>query len=80
MFDKFILAFDVNGLHFHSWFFISSIDVMSYNPFNVTFTTNKLMRPNYVDWKRNLDIALILEDLKWVTQDFAPSDPNEHSM
>ena len=52
---------------------------MSYNPINLILTTNKLTGPNYVDWKRNLDIVLTLKELKWVTQEIAPSTPNEHS-
>ena len=49
---------------------------MSYKPINLILTTNKLIRPNYMDWKMNLDIVLTLEELKWVTQDIAL---NEHS-
>ena len=52
---------------------------MSYNLINLILTTNKLTRPNYVDWKRNLDIVLTSKELKWVTQELAPSPPNEHS-
>ena len=52
---------------------------MSYNPINLILTTNKLTRPNYVDWKRNLDIVLTFEELNWVTQETTPSTPNEHS-
>ena len=40
---------------------------MSYNPINLILTTNKLSGPNYMDWKRNLDRVLTLEELKWVT-------------
>ena len=32
-----------------------------------------------MDWKRNLDIVLTSEELKWVTQEIAPFTPNEHS-
>ena len=52
---------------------------MSYNPINLILTTNKLIRPNYVDQKRNLDIVLTSEELKWVTSEIAPCTPNEHS-
>ena len=52
---------------------------MSYNLINLILTTNKLTRPNYVDWKRNLDIVLTSKELKCVTQELAPSPPNEHS-
>ena len=52
---------------------------MSYNPINLILTTDKLIEPNYVDWKKNLDIVLTLEELKWVTQEIGSSTPNEHS-
>ena len=42
---------------------------MSYNPINHIVTTNKLTEPNYMDWKRNLDIVLTSKELKWVTQE-----------
>ena len=42
---------------------------MSYNPINHILSTNKLIGPNYMDWKRNLDIELTLKESKWVTQD-----------
>ena len=47
--------------------FISIIDIMSYNRINLILTTNKLIGLKYVDWKKNLDIVLTLEKLKWVT-------------
>ena len=37
---------------------------MSYNSINFILTTNKLTRPNYMDWKMNLDIELTLVELK----------------
>ena len=42
---------------------------MSYNPINHIVTTNKLTEPNYMDWKRSLDIVLTSKELKWVTQE-----------
>ena len=42
---------------------------MSYNTSNHILNTNKLSRPNYMDWKRNLDIELNSKESKWVTQD-----------
>ena len=42
---------------------------MSYNPINHILSTNKLIGPNYMDWKRNLDIELNSKESKWVTQD-----------
>ena len=32
-----------------------------------------------MDWKRNLNMVLTYEEIKWVTQELAPSPPNEHS-
>ena len=39
---------------------------MSFNPFAFILNQNKLIRPNYVDWKRNLDIVLTAEGYKYV--------------
>ena len=47
--------------------FIYITNIMSYNLINLILTTNKLIEPNYVDWKRNLEIVLTLEELKWAT-------------
>ena len=52
---------------------------MSYNIINLILTTNKLIEQHYVDWKRNLNIILTLEELNWVTQEIDPFTPNEHS-
>lgn len=52
---------------------------MSYNPLNLILTPNKLIEPKYVNWKRNMDIVLILEELRWVIQEFAAFAPIEHS-
>ena len=54
-------------------------NIMSYNPINLILTINKLIGPNYVDWKRNLDIVLTFEELNWVTQEITHFTPNEHS-
>ena len=59
--------------------FIYITNIMSYNLINLILTTNKLIEPNYVDWKRNLEIVLTLEELKWATYEIAPFTPNEHS-
>ena len=47
-----------------------------YNLIKLIFITNKLTKTNYVNWKRKLGIVLIVEELKWVTQDFALPIPN----
>ena len=56
------------------------IEIMSYNPITLFLTNNKLTRPNYVDWKTNLEIALTKKQLKWVTQELAPPILNGFSM
>ncbi|XP_070039395.1 uncharacterized protein [Nicotiana tomentosiformis] len=38
----------------------------AFNPLTAILTQNKLEVPNYVDWKRNLDIVLIAEEYKFV--------------
>ena len=43
------------------------IEIMPYSPITLILTNNKLTRPNYVDWKTNLEIALTKKQLKWVT-------------
>ena len=53
---------------------------MSYNHITLILTNNKLVRHNYVDRKKNLDIVLIIEQLKKVTQEIAPPIPNEFAM
>ena len=57
----------------------SVIDTMSYNLITLIPTTNKLTKPSYIDWKRNLDIVLTSDELTWVTQELALSPLNEHS-
>ena len=56
------------------------IGIMSYNHITLILTNNKLVRHNYVDRKKNLDIVLIIEQLKKVTQEIAPPIPNEFAM
>ena len=61
----------------HDFIFITNI--MSYNLIDLTLTTNKSTKSNYMDWKMNLDTILTLEKLNQVTQEIAHSTPNEHS-
>ena len=35
---------------------------MAFNPFTVILKENKLIRPNYIDWKRSLDIMLTAKE------------------
>jgi mRNA-degrading endonuclease HigB of HigAB toxin-antitoxin module len=38
----------------------------SFNPFATILYQNKLVGPNYIDWKRNLDIVITIEGHKYV--------------
>ena len=38
----------------------------SFRPLIAILNQNELTRPNYVDWKRNLDIVLIAKEHKYV--------------
>ncbi|XP_009803349.1 uncharacterized protein LOC107814002 [Nicotiana tabacum] len=49
----------------------------AFNPLTAILTQNKLEGPNYVDWKRNLDIVLIAEEFKFVLDEVCPEKPIE---
>ncbi|KAL6323869.1 hypothetical protein AAG906_005865 [Vitis piasezkii] len=49
----------------------------SFNPLANILTQNKLEGPNYVDWKRNLDILLTAEEYKFVLSEVCPEKPGE---
>ena len=46
---------------------------MSFNPLMVILNQNKLTGPNYLDWKRNLDIVLVADEYKFVLTTAAPA-------
>jgi len=48
----------------------------SFSPFSIIMNQNKLTGPNYVDWKHNLDIVLIVEGHKYVLTEASPTDPS----
>ena len=50
---------------------------MAFNPFAVILKENKLIGPNYIDWKRNLDIVLTTEEYKFVLTEVYPQQPGE---
>ena len=50
---------------------------MDFNPLAVILKENKLDGTNYIDWKRNLDIVLTVEDYKFVLTDLCPPKPHE---
>jgi hypothetical protein len=49
----------------------------SFNPLAVILKENKLTGPNYIDWKRNLDIVLTAEEYKFVLYEICPEQPGE---
>ena len=44
----------------------------SFNPLFVILKGNKLIGPNYVDWKRNLNLVLTAEEYKFVLTNVCP--------
>ena len=51
----------------------------SFSPLMCILKENKLTGPNYVDWKRNLDIVLTAEEYKFVLDTPCPENPNDNS-
>ncbi|XP_057969469.1 uncharacterized protein LOC131158621 [Malania oleifera] len=50
---------------------------MAFNPLDVILKENKLVGPNYIDWKRNLNIVLTAKEYKYVLIEVSPQKPNE---
>ncbi|XP_057947770.1 uncharacterized protein LOC131143449 [Malania oleifera] len=50
---------------------------MTFNPLAIILKENKLVRPNYIDWKRKLDIVLVVEEYKYVLVEVCPQKPGE---
>jgi hypothetical protein len=46
-----------------------------FSPFLTILNQNNLTSPNYVDWKRNLDIVLTANGHKFVLTDASPTEP-----
>ena len=58
-------------------FVIFRVKIMaSFSPLVAFLNQNKLTGPNFVDWKRNLDIVLITEELKYVLTQPCPCFPS----
>ena len=51
----------------------------SFSPLSTILNQNKLTGPNYVDWKRNLDIVLMVEGHKFVLSEPCPNEPGAES-
>ena len=67
------------GCVMDTFYFSQSISIMSLNPLSVILKENKLEGPNYVDWKRNLDIVLIADDYKFVLETDCPAKPADNA-
>ena len=52
----------------------------SFNPLSVILKENKLTRPNYIDWKRNLNLVLTAQEYKYVLTDVCPPPPDSDSL
>ena len=52
---------------------------MAFNPLAVILKENKLIRPNYIDWKRNLDIVLTAEEYKFVLTEVCSQQTSEEA-
>ena len=48
----------------------------SFSPLVTILNQNKLIGSNYVDWKRNLDIVLTVEEHKYVLTQSYPNFPS----
>ena len=58
-------------------FVIFKFEIMaSFSPLVAILNQNKLIGSNYVDWKRNLDIVLTVEEHKYVLTQPCPSFPS----
>ena len=56
-------------------FMHDSQDKMGFNPLFTILKDNKLTGPNYIEWKRNLDIVLTAEEYKFCTYEPKPEQP-----
>ena len=54
-----------------------SQDKMGFNPLFTILKDNKLTGPNYIEWKRNLDIVLTAEEYKFCINEPKPDQPAE---
>ena len=52
----------------------------SFNPLFVILKENKLTGPNYIDWKRNLNLVLTAEEYKFVLTNVCLPPPDSDSL
>ena len=64
-----------NYTHIVSIYFLRE-KMSSFSPLATILNQNKLTGPNYVDWKRNLDIVLTAKEHKYVLTQPCPDFPN----
>ena len=50
-----------------------------FNPLSVILKENKLTGPNYIDWKKNLNLLLTAQEYKFVLTDVCPPPPDSDS-
>ena len=50
-----------------------------FNPLSLIVKENKLTGPNYIDWKRNLNLVLTAEAYKFVLTYVCPPTPGRDS-
>ena len=51
----------------------------SFNPLSIILKKNKLTGPNYIDWKRNLNLVLTAHEYKFVLTYVCPPPPDSDS-
>ena len=50
----------------------------SFNPLSFIPKENKLTSPNYIDWKRNLNLVLTANGYKFVMTEICPPTPDSN--
>ena len=51
----------------------------SFKPLSFILKENKLTGPNYIDWKKNLNLVLTAQEYKFVLTDVCPPPPDSDS-
>ena len=51
----------------------------SFNLLSVILKENRLTEPNYIDWKRNLNLVLTAKGYKFLLTDVCPLAPDNNS-
>ena len=56
---------------------ILRVKIGYFNPLVIIVKESKFIGPNYIDWKRNLDIVLTAEEYKFVLTQECPEQPDK---